>query len=209
MGNVTALKKKKEEFSLDDILSSAQTTKEKSSSSTKVPILTVSKETQAKAARIRELKEQLDSLTSEFEVASSEMIEEIDSLRSDILRKQGYSSSVKVPDSKGMSIMLSWSANYSKVPIDNKDALKLIAKDRFEGFFGTEIVIKVKDVSEESLKELVSTVGPEQFARFFEVERWIKPTKRYTEEFFTSFNDSERERLSAIVKQYKPSIKVK
>jgi hypothetical protein len=208
MGNVTALKKKKEEFSLDDILSSAQTTKEKSSS-TKVPILTVSKETQEKVSRIRELKDQLDSLTSEFEVVSAEVIEEIDSLRMDVLKKQGYSSSVKVPDSKGMSIMLSWSANYSKVPIDNKDALKLIAKDRFEGFFGTEIVIKVKDVSEESLKELVSTVGPEQFARFFEVERWIKPTKRYTEEFVTAFTDAEREKLSAIVKQYKPSIKVK
>jgi hypothetical protein len=208
MGNVTALKKKKEEFSLDDILSSAQTTKEKSSS-TKVPILTVPKETQEKASRIRELKDQLDSLTSEFEVVSAEVVEEINLLRADILRKQGYSSSVKIPDSKGMSIMLSWSANYSKVPIDNKDALKLIAKDRFEGCFGTEIVIKVKDVSEESLKDLIATVGPEQFARFFEVERWIKPTKRYTEEFFTAFTDAERERLSAIVKQYKPSIKVK
>lgn len=207
MGTISALKKKKEEFSIDDVLSTAAVTKDKSSSS-KVPVLTVPKDLQEKAARIREIKDKLDSLTSEFEVLSSEIVEGIEPLRADVIQKQGYTSSVKIPDSKGMMVGVTWSSSYTKVPMDSKETLRTILGDRYDGYFAQKLVIKVKDVGEDSLKELIASVGPEQFSRFFEVERWLEPTRRYTEEFYTALNQ-ERVKLAPLVRQYKASIKVK
>jgi hypothetical protein len=62
---------------------------------------------------------------------------------------------------------------------------------------------------EDALRDLIQSVGPERFAQFFSVERWLSPTKRYTEEFYTAFNEKERAALIPIVRQYKPSVKVK
>ena len=56
---------------------------------------------------------------------------------------------------------------------------------------------------------LVQAVGPERFARFFVVNRWITPTKAYTEQFYTAFDDGQRAALKGMVKQYKPSIKTR
>jgi len=207
MGTVSTLKKKKEEFSIDDVLSTAAVTKEKSSSS-KVPVLTVAKDLQEKAARIREIKDQLDSLSSEYDVLSSEIVEGIEPLRAGLIRKQGYLSSVKIPDSKGMIVGVTWSSSYTKVPLEMKETLQGILGERYDGYFAQKLVIKVKDVGEDALKELIVTVGPEQFSRFFEVDRWIEPTKRYTEEFYTTL-DKDRGKLAPLVKQYKASIKVK
>jgi hypothetical protein len=211
MAKVTALKQKQEEkqgFSIDDVLSTATQPKEARSSS-KTPVLTVPEDVMEKVARLREIREELDSLESEWDLLSADTVSLVEPLRADIIRRQGYTSSVKVPDTNGLSATISWSAKYSAVDISNAPAIEAVIGDRASQFFSRETKITVKDVTEDALRDLIQSVGPERFAKFFTVERWLSPTKRYTEEFYTAFNEKERAALAPIVRQYKPSVKVK
>ena len=134
----------------------------------------------------------------------------VEPLRVDLIRRQGYTSSVKVPDTNGLSATISWSAKYSAVDLSNAPAIEeAIGKDLASQFFTREMKITVKDVTEDALRDLIQSVGPERFAQFFAVERWLSPTKAYTERFYAAFNEKERAALSPIVRQYKPSVKVK
>ena len=212
MAKVTALKQKQEEkqgFSIDDILSTATQPKEAKSSS-KVPVLTVGKDVQQKLARLREIKELLDSLESEWDLLSAETTAQVEPMRADIIKRLGYTSSVKALDTNGLAATLSWSTKYSAVDLSNAPTIEAaIGKDRATQFFTREMKITVKDVTEDALRDLIQSVGPERFAQFFAVERWLSPTKAYTEQFYAAFNEKERATLAPIVRQYKPSVKVK
>jgi hypothetical protein len=212
MAKVTALKQKQEEkqgFSIDDILSTATQPKETKSSS-KVPVLTVGKDVQQKLTRLREIKDLLDSLESEWDLLSAETTAQVEPMRADIIKRLGYTSSVKALDANGLAATLSWSTKYSAVDLSNAPTIEAaIGKDRATQFFTREMKITVKDVTEDALRDLIQSVGPERFAQFFAVERWMSPTKAYSEQWYTAFNEKERAALTPIVRQYKPSIRVK
>ena len=212
MAKVTALKQKQEEkqgFSIDDVLSTATQPKETKSSS-KTPLITVPKDVMEKVARLREIREELDSLESEWDLLSADTVALVEPLRVDLIRRQGYTSSVKVPDTNGLSATISWSAKYSAVDLSNAPCIEaVIGKDRAAQFFTREMKITVKDVTEDALRDLIQSVGPERFAQFFAVERWMSPTKAYSEQWYTAFSEKERTALAPIVRQYKPSIRVK
>src|SRR5512139_3363191 len=105
----TAKKKVKEEFSLADILATAATAPKETKGKSKVPVLSVSDDIKKKATRIREVKDELDSLETEYETLSAEMTQAVSPLREAFCIKHGYASSVRIPDSKGLSIGISWS----------------------------------------------------------------------------------------------------
>jgi hypothetical protein len=193
---------------LDAVLGSAES-KEAKASKSKVPVLKVDGKTQATVTRLRRLKEEIESLQSEFDMLKGELVGVAAPLRAELCAS-GYVSSVRVPGTEGLSVSVSWSNAYSKIPLGSgPDIEGVVGEERFGDFFFTDMEIKVKDFSEESLTELVEAVGAERFARFFEVKRWLKPTERYTTEFFTAFTPEERERLAPVVRQYSPSVGTK
>ena len=214
MSTITVLKKKvkPEEdaaFNLADVLAGATAPKASKAKKAAAPLLVVGDDVKQLATRIREVKEELDSAESIYETLSAEFIENVSPLR-DSLCKKAYQSSVRVPDTKGLSVGVSWADKYCKVPGENDSAIREVVGDHFEDYFTPDIAVTVRDISEESLKELVTAVGPERFARFFAVEKTIKPTTRFTMEQFNVFTLEQRQRLvQAGVKQFKPSIKVK
>ena len=215
MASVTALKDaskvkaaKQQGFNLEDVLASATAAKETKSAS-KTPVIEANEELSGMAKRLRELKDEIESKTSEFESLSADFVERVEPLRAAYIVRNGFTSSVKVPDGEGRSVSVSFSSNYSKVAITSQAGLEELAGDAFDRFFKKEMEITVKDVTEESLMELVQAVGPERFARFFVVNRWILPTKAYTEQFYTAFDEEQRAALKCVVKQYKPSIKMR
>jgi hypothetical protein len=207
--SVVPLKRKNEQpdFDVSAILATATEAKTPKSKS-KVPLLDVGPETQQLATEIRELRDEIESLTSICKTKESGLLNHIEGEREHVC-KMGYSASIKVPDTTGHSLTISYRDQYSKVDMTNAATIKGIVGDRYEDYFTTGLEITVKDVTDAALKELIALVGPEKFARFFSVERWIKPTPRYTTEFFTAFSTEERERLSQVVRQYTPSIKTK
>ena len=194
-------------FDVNSIISGAAKPKTNGSKS-KVPEISVPPETQELMTEVRKIKEEIESLESIFSMKEAQLIERVSPIREDLCL-QGYISSIKIPDTENRLSTLSWKDAYSKVDIGNAETLSNIIGSKYPEYFATQLNITVRDTSEGSLSELIQLVGPEQFAKFFEVERHIKPTSRYTTEFFTAFKPEERIALKSIVRQYKPALKVK
>lgn len=201
-----ALKKEKE-MDLEAVLNTA--TKEKKSTKSTIPVVTISEVVAKEVDVLRELKEQLESIQTMIDLKSAELIKVVSPQREKIC-KQEYTSSIKLAGTKGETITLTWKDAYSKVDVDHESDIKDIISDRYVEFFKKEMQIKAKDdISEQDLKDLIGAIGATKFTQYFEVERWIAPVKRYTTEFFNTFTAEEREKLSEIVRQYKPSLKTK
>ncbi len=205
MGTVSALKKKEKEINIDEVLGQAQ---KKETPKSKVPILEVSDEVKAQATKIRFLKENIEGLQSELDLVGAEFIEAITPIRTEIMAFNGYISSVKIPDTEGKSITVSWIDNYTKIPFEHKENLQNILGDLYDGYIKTELTIKVKTVDEASLKELIRIVGVDNFSRFFEVERSLKPSTKFTQEQHT-LPKTVKDNLAGYIKQYKPALKTK
>ena len=206
---VLQLKRKPQpvEINLDDILASAAKPQAKAAS--KTPVLTVSTAIQKNVLRLREIAGQIESLEAEQGLLQVELVSSVEPARSKLMESSGYLSSVKVPDGNGLSATVTWSTRFSKVSLEAQEPIREIVGDEYDNFFQKEMEIKVKDVSESSLKELIASVGAEQFARFFAVDRWVMPTERYAKEGWKVFTAKQREQLSTFLKPYKSSVKVK
>jgi len=196
--------------SIDDVLAGASTPAKEAKSKSTTPVLTVSKEVKELVARIREQKEEFTSLKGMIEADEAELRELIAPLRGKLCQK-GYVSTVRVPSTDDKSVSVTWSKSYSKCELDNREAIvEIVGEEEYDDLFTAEKEITVKgDIDDKTLRELIDAVGPMRFAEFFDVKRWIKPTERYTEGFFSSFNEEQREALAGMVQQYKASIKTK
>ncbi len=210
--NVVPLRKKTtekpvKEINIMDVLNTA-TVKTETKGKSKVPVLTVSENVMQLAGEIRELKGQIDSLKSMFDVKEAEILTLVIPER-ERLCKSDYQSSIKVPDLDGMTILISWKDQYSKIPIETENNIKQIVDGKYQEFFETDMNISVKKeaLNETALKELIIKIGVSEFSKFFDVERWIKPTNRYTREQFIALTPEQRQALSLYVRQYKPAIK--
>ncbi|MFH1564056.1 MAG: hypothetical protein ABIF11_11680 [Nitrospirota bacterium] len=210
INNVVPLKKKGKAapaINVMDVLNQA-TVKPETKGKSKVPILTVNEDTMQLAGEIRDLKAQIDSLKSQFETKEAEILAQVTPER-ERLCKLDYQSSIKVPDLNGMTILISWKDQYTKIPIDTEQNIKQIIDGKYQDYFEPEMQITVKKeaLTEDALKELITKIGVSEFSKFFDVERWIKPTSRYTREQFAVFTPEQRQALTMYVKQYKPAIK--
>jgi len=195
-------------FNLDDILDSAtvsKTTKDKS----KVPVITVDDKVKELVTEVRRLKAELDSAESMFKLREKELLDLVIPERERLCLNMGYVSSVKVPSVDNLSVRISWKDQYTKIGLETVPMIEGIIKDRFQQFFTTDMTITVKNNSQSALNELIQAIGPARFREFFEVQKIIKPSPRYTTEFFTAFNEEERQQLSLVVHQYKPAISTK
>jgi len=120
MSKVAVLEKKVkqpegEEFDLSDVLAGASAPKPSKSKKSSVPVLEVGEDVKKLAGRVREVKEQLDSAESMYETLGAELVQKVAPLREDLCRRS-YLSSVRVPDSKGLSVGISWADKYKAIP---------------------------------------------------------------------------------------------
>lgn len=174
-----------------------------------VPVLDVSAEVQKSAGRIREIKAEVDSLTSECKTLASEIVEEVTPLREQTLRHEGYTPSIRIPDNNNKFITITWAHKYSFIPYTQKGELERTFTNKFDYYFEPQNAIKVKDgLGDEKLAELIELVGAERLEEFFDITQTIVVKTTYTEEYHT-LPKKKKEQAAIIVKQYSPSIKTK
>ena len=110
MSKLAVLKKNvnKEEagFDLGAVLAGATAPKASKSKKPTAPVLVVGEDIKKLATRVREVKEQLDSAESIYETLGAELIGKVSPLRDDLCKKS-YQSSVRIPDTKGLSVGIS------------------------------------------------------------------------------------------------------
>lgn len=192
---------------IDAVLGSAS--KPEKTKKSAIPVLEVSSTVEKDVDKIRELKEQIDSLQTVLDMKFAELLGVVKKDREEICKRE-YVSSVKVPGSVDETITIVWKHAYSKVELERETELKQIVGARYGEYFARKAKIEIKEgISDEALMELIQAIGIDKFREHFDVERWIAPLQRYTTEYYNVFSAEEREKLEEIVRQYKPSLKTK
>lgn len=192
-------------FNLESILGSAE--KEKKTKS-KVQEVNLSLEHKVKVDKMIELKTNITNNETELDLLFQEILSILEKERNNLIAKNGYFSSIKVSGTNGGNIIVSWKDKYSKIPIQNYDDLKALFDGNLDSYFAKKMTITVKqEISENDLIELISLIGAERFAKYFEVERWIEPTSKFTYEKHL-LDENIKNKVELIVKQHKPSLKI-
>jgi hypothetical protein len=194
---------------LDSVLDSASTKKEGSKKSN-IPTVKAGEELREIVTSYKEVQQKIESLTAKLKDMGETIIANALEEKEKYMIETGtFIKSVKIPTSKkDETVTVVWSDWYSKIPLDAKEEIQNNFPDNYDSYFETNRSIKVKDVTEDDLKELIKRVGKDDFAKFFEVERWISPKTRFTEDQHKLPKDV-RYNLNGLVKQKTPSIKTK
>jgi hypothetical protein len=208
---------------LDGLLSAAEVTKKNGNGASKLPIVDTP-ELREHATKFREYKTEAKSFTTMMEMEAEEIRQEVEKFRAEMSKKLGYVGGVKVRDNNDLTISVIYQHKYKNCNITNADRIKGILKSRYEDLVEEGREISVNDTSNAGLTELqkmvknslkvelgrVPTVQEvtERFVKVFGVTRYLYPTRRYTEEFYTTLTEKERKELETIIEPYKPQMKI-
>ena len=195
-------------MNLDDVLGKATVTK-KNGKKSSMPTMEADAELRELITAYRQVGEKIESLTAKLKDMGGDIIQKAVTAKEEYMNTNGtFIKSMKVPDSVGGEATIVWSNWYSKIPLDAGKELRDITPN-FEEYFEGKLEIKVvKNINEDALKDLVNRVGPDDFGKFFEVERWLSPTDKYHEEQH-KLPQGVRDGLRDLVRQRTPSIKTK
>lgn len=125
--------------------------------------------------------------------------------------KKKYVNSARLSEDD-IEATVSWKDAYTKIPVEKTSELKELVGEQFHDFFEevNSIVVKSDITSDEdSLAELIEDVGPDKFAKYFDVTQHLKPTSRFTQERYRELSSDTNEKLDVTVRQYKPSVRMK
>jgi glutaredoxin len=195
-------------FDLDDALAGAEEKLTKKKAKSTVPVIKLNKEEQELVLQLRkaiEAYKDAESKLGDFKdqvvpIASEERVR---------LCTEGktYLSTVRLPASDGTSVTVTWVSKYKFIAFELGKKLKEIVGEKFDDLFRRNINISVKeDVTEEELKDFITTLGKEKFEKYCKVTQGWIPTEIYTK-FFFSFPETVQQDLRMYVEQNKPSVK--
>jgi hypothetical protein len=208
---------------LDGLLSAAEVTKKNGNGTSKLPIVDTP-ELREHATKFREYKTEAKSFTTMMEMEGEEIRQEVEKFRAEMSKKLGYVGGVKVRDNNDLTISVIYQHKYKNCNIENTDRIRAILKSRYNDLVEEQRDISVKDTSNTGLTELQKMVKnslkvelgrvptiqevTEKFVQIFGVTRYLYPTRRYTEEFYTTLTEKDRGELEKIIEPYKPQMKI-
>jgi hypothetical protein len=215
--------KEKVEFNITDVLDGAATATVKKSTRSSVPVINAPDAIKQVVAEFRKLYEDLDTIKSNLEIKKATILQFAKS-KFEELCKLTYTSSVRIPDSNGLSVTISQIDNWTKFPLTSDDPaevleikkkheeVKRILGNKYDDYMQEKLEISVREtaMTTETLNELIVAVGPQNFARFFAVKKTLKPNTRFTQERYAAFLKEERDILETLgVKCYECAVKPK
>jgi hypothetical protein len=182
---LTAVKRKQdeEEFSVDGLLDSVAKTdtgKKKSS----VVEVALDNEGKKLVSTIRLNKEEVKTLTSILKMDESTLFSLIEPIRTELIKSQGYFSSLKVADMAGLFLTLSFMHKYKNIPPDSVPMIKeIVPEEKYPEWFTNDYDVSMKDdLSTEEKKAMFTAIGQENVSRWLDVKKKIAVTLRFTQE---------------------------
>jgi hypothetical protein len=139
---------------------------------------------------------------------TQELLMAVTDMRRDLCRQE-YQSSVKIPTSDNLAVLVVWSGNYKKIAGSKEGELISIVGDKYESYFKTKFAIKVKDLEETELGDLIDIIGADKFAHYFEVDEVIRPTENFVRDAVLMEMGTTNALEAAGVAQFKPSIRTR
>ena len=147
-------------FDMGSILGTAEKPATAKDSKSKTPVLTDAPEQIREAAsKLRDAKQQIKTLEGEVDMHASDLVNYAEPRREEICKKDGYTSSVKVPDMKGLTVNISWPDNYSKIPMEGAKTLQELMGDYFKPMIDLFLEIQLADTSDEGLTNFMTIMA--------------------------------------------------
>jgi hypothetical protein len=202
-----------------------------------IPVLDAPENIRKEASNFRAIADEITNLDSMAELARATIKQWTEAERERICSRMGFISSLKIPDTNNLLLTLSWKDQYSKITPESIASIRqIMGEDKFPIYMKPILSIKVREsAGNEGITKIIKALGllaltqsgisaitssgytdeqmmeagAEEFATYYEVEQGIKPSTRYTEEYFAVFTPEQREALKPMVKQYEPTFKTK
>jgi hypothetical protein len=204
---------------LKSVLRTAQKP-ETTTAKSKTPTLQVGQEIKELAKEIADLKKQMDSAETKFKQRSQELIDFCIPQRIELCKKE-YLSTIRIPTADDLSVTITWSGNYIKIPPSAEQMLiNILGESAYSEYFKSKFVIQATDKTDDELMRLFQwlspddgdteeglAIGQERFTQFFAVDEVIRPTERFIRDHVLMTPAKKEELLMAGVKQYQPSVK--
>ena len=156
---------------------------------------------QALAVQVIELSRQKAESERALGLAHEDIRQAVDPWYRERLSQHGYEPSVRVPAGQYGYLRVTYQHRYLKLPLAKADGLRELLGTVFEQFFQQAVSLKVrKEVAEDSqwLAKVVVQLGQllgNDFARIFEAEQTLLPTRAFTELRYRQLDASVNERL--------------
>jgi len=196
-------------FDVNSVLNGAKKTDAKKSS---VKDMAVDSATQQLAQEVARYDGDKKNAEAGLKTKKAELYNVINPIRLAMIRQFGYGSSFKIGLEDSKSLIMSWKHQYSKIPLEAEDALRREFAESYDEYYFIErmsIKIKESQYTQEGLTRLMQGgLTADNFAEICEVERWIEPTERYTQDYPT-FSEERRKVCDQYISQYAPAYKVK
>ena len=153
----------------------------------------------------------LKSAKADLALSEEELLNSVKPQYREALKKK-YVNSARLTEDD-IEATVSWKDAYTKIPIEKIGELKkIVGEESYNDYFEeiNNIVVKADITNDEdALAELIKAVGPDTFAKYFDVTQHVKPTTRFTQERYRNLTDETNEQLDITVRQYKPSVRMK
>ncbi len=198
----------KKKFDINAVLDKSKKTDKKESS---VQAMSVDTDTQATAEELALYIKELKNAEAGKATAIDNLLAVILPVRAGMIRQFGYGSSFKIGLSTGKDLIASWKHQYSKIPTEADELLRKEFDADMEFYFIEKMAISVKQeaMTDQHLENMMTgKLTPEDFPNYFEVQRWLVPTERYTHEY-VRFSEERKLVCDRVIKQYAPAFKVK
>jgi isoleucyl-tRNA synthetase len=178
-------------------------------SKAKTPVMDLVEQTKGEVAKLRELHSALEAAKVAYTDAAEKLIASVQPKYREYVRNIAYVSSVHVSDGQA-DLLVSWKDAYSAIPLDIKAEIEtVVGAEKFKEFFAITAKIEATTADETVIKQVVELLQKSGLMGHFEVEGFIKPTTRFTQERFKAFTADQNGQLDPLVKQYKPSVRIR
>jgi len=139
------------------------------------------------AGRLLALTRRRDEIEREIGVLRDQVRGVVDPWYQETVRTAAYQATVKVPAGKEGTLRISYQHRYGKIPGEREESLRQVVGDNYDRYFAPAASVKLrKEVTDDpellaQTVELLAAALGDDFARVFEAEQVIVPTRTFTE----------------------------
>ena len=155
------------------------------------------------AGKFLSLNRQKAELERELGLARDQILREVGPRYQDLLRTKNYEASIRVPAADDGVLRVTFQHRYLKLPSSKAQELQSVVGDRYDDCFRPGATVKVrKEIADDPdqlgkvVMQLAEALG-DQFAKIFEAEQVLLPTRTFTEQRYRFFDDAANERLES------------
>ena len=175
----------------------------------KTPVLDLVEPVPGIVAKAVRLHKEYQEKKAEYEALQAELIEAAGPKYREYLAKVQFVNTALVTNGTE-NVSLTWKDAYSSIPLAVRSEIEaVVGEAKFKDFFATTASINLTTADEAVINKVVDLLEKAGLLGQFEVEGFIKPNTRFTTERFKVFTSDQNTQLDPLVKQYKPSLRVR